>query len=119
MERRSHRTVNQPELSLTLSTAICSNTSQSRARRRADPLKWGGERKSSDKPEQLNQQRENARIRITVQESEWTLVLKEKTWQNGAGLPEFSILQQCNYYGTNGKHFGVLKALEALKGTKT
>jgi len=40
--------------------------------------------------------------------------VKEKTRQNGAGLPEFAKLQRHNYYGTNGKHFGVFKA---LKGT--
>lgn len=40
------------------------------------------------------------------------MVLKEKMKQNGGGFPEFSISQQQrNYYGTNGKHFGVFIAL--------
>lgn len=37
----------------------------------------------------------NARKRITVQKSEWTLLLKDKTMQNGAR--QFSILKQHNY----------------------
>lgn len=114
MERRSHGTVNQPALSLTVSTAICSNPSQSRAQRRADPLKWGGERESSEKTGAIEPGGgKNARIRISAGESV-NVGVKEKTRQNGAGLPEFSILQRHNYYGTNGKHFGVFKAIEAL-----